>query len=78
MTNQTIPDEYYVDIEKTKYKLGYWKALYIGGDFKPLIRKYGLLNMIWGWDIFFYRIPFMKSLITVNILIWIIMYLALK
>ena len=30
------------------------------------------LNFIWGFDIFIYKIPFMKTLILANIIVWLL------
>jgi hypothetical protein len=37
------------------------------------LKKCGLWNVFWGWDIFINNIPFLKGVIFINIIIWIIL-----
>lgn len=46
-----------------------WKLITLHPGSKPKgIKQW--LNFIWGFDIFIYKIPFMKTLILTNIIIW--------
>lgn len=58
-------------MEKIKIYHAKWRAL----DFTIDVRPKGLrewLNLIYGWDIFFNGVPFLKTLILANILVWLI------
>lgn len=46
-----------------------WKLIELHPGSKPKGVKQWL-NFIWGFDIFIYKIPFMKTLILANIIIW--------
>jgi len=46
-----------------------WKLIELHPSSKPKGVKQWL-NFIWGFDIFIYKIPFMKTLILANIIIW--------
>jgi hypothetical protein len=56
----------YIDINP--YHNG-WKLIALHPGSKPKGVKQWL-NFIWGFDIFIYKIPFMKILILANIIIW--------
>lgn len=40
-------------------------------DYKWDLR--GVLNFLWMYDIFFWRLPFLKSIIFANILVWLLL-----
>ena len=42
---------------------------YNGGE----VKKLGLLNVIWGADIFIHNIPVLKSFLLANVIVWIAM-----
>ncbi len=42
-------------------------------DFKKIINEFGILEALWGYDIFYGKIPFLKLLLLINILIWILL-----
>jgi len=48
-----------------------WKLMSLHPTSKPKGVKQWL-NFIWGFDIFIYKIPFMKTLILANIIIWLL------
>lgn len=53
---------------------GRWKLLRL--DFtSEAVREHGWLDVLWGFDIFLGEIPFMKSLILANIIVWVILFL---
>jgi hypothetical protein len=39
---------------------------------KDAIKEYGFWNVLWGTDIFINDVPFMKTLIVINILVWLL------
>ena len=63
-------DSNQLTIEQYPYPKG-WKALALTVGQKPK-GFYQWFNFLWGWDMFFWKIPFGKTLVAINILIWII------
>lgn len=48
-----------------------WKAIYF--NFNPPPKGFAQwVNALWGWDIWYYEFPVVKSLIATNILVWLI------
>jgi len=48
-----------------------WKALQFGFNEKPKgFNEW--FNALWGWDIWYYSFPLVKTLIGLNLLIWLI------
>jgi len=51
-----------------------WKILRLKVPNDPIgIKEW--LWMIWGFDIFFGRVPFLKVIVLCNILIWVFLFL---
>ena len=42
-------------------------------DFADLIRKYGFWKVFWNVDIFINSVPFLKTLVGVNVVVWLLM-----
>ena len=57
-------------------KTGSVSAIVINFDFPSLIKEYGYLKAIWGYDIFLNGVPFLKTLVLLNIVanvaIWLL------
>lgn len=62
------------------YQKGSGKIRLIDCDFKLFsnIKFYGLLKCIYGYDLFFNNIPFLKCLLLANVIVWLIMYFTLR
>lgn len=46
-------------------------------DFKEVCKQAGLLNTLYSIDIFICNVPVIKSIILLNIIVWIIFYFTL-
>jgi len=49
------------------------RAMSIEFDWKSIIKEIGLLKTIWGYDIFLNGVPFLKTLVLLNIIVWIVL-----
>lgn len=47
------------------------RAIEITG-FVENAKCYGFWKTLWGWDIWFDKIPFLKCLVLTNIIVWIL------
>ena len=52
------------------------RAFSINFDFKSIVKEYGWLRTIWGYDIFLNRVPFLKSLVMANVIVWVVMMIV--
>jgi hypothetical protein len=50
-----------------------WRAIVINTD-RGAFEHFGLWNLFWGSDIFINGVPFIKCLILVNIVVWLILF----
>jgi len=48
-----------------------WRALQLSPGERPKGARQWI-NFLWGFDIFFRNLPFLKIILTANILVWII------
>ena len=55
---------------------GTFRAFYIKINWKGLIREIGWLKTLWGYDIFLGNVPFLKSLVLANVIVWLILFLV--
>ena len=64
------------NIKIVKYRYGEMEGIPLHfalkfSDYKWDLR--GVLNFLWMYDIFFWRLPFLKSIIFANILVWLLL-----
>lgn len=52
-----------------------WKLFQMGIFNKPK-NITQTLRLIWGFDLFLYKIPFLKTTLLLNILVWILIFLT--
>jgi hypothetical protein len=57
--------------QMTFYKSKKYRAVQFM-EFKRLVEEFGFLEIVWGMDIFYGKVPFLKTLLLVNILVWIL------
>ena len=60
------------EVSKYKYSKYRLMELHIVNFPKGLSER---LHFIWGFDIWLHNIPFLKSIILINIIVWIILFI---
>ena len=43
---------------------------------KEALKKFGILRLLWGADIFIHNVPVLKSFLLANIIVWIAMWVT--
>jgi hypothetical protein len=62
-------------MKMAKEKSRVYAVWVIEWNFREVVDEFGILKTIWGYDIFLNGVPFLKSIVLANVIVWIILSL---
>lgn len=62
-----------IEVDSDKINKSKWRAIDIQVS-NEVLKGFDLLELIWGTDIWINKVPVLKCLVAVNILVWILLF----